>query len=80
MSKEQLGMYLDILAETVTFDAGSNRPLSKDELNEIDWDGASSGQQRERWFYMDVYEISGTDTADAVAVKVNNQYHIARVQ
>lgn len=77
---EHLGVYLDILNETVTFDADSKRPLSKNELNEIDWTGTSSGQQRKRWLYMDVYEISGTDTSDAVVVKVNNQYHIARVQ
>ena len=77
---EQLGAYLDILNETVTFDMDSKRPLSKEELNRIDWAGTSAGQQRERWFYMDVYEISDTNPADAVAVKVNNQYHIARVQ
>lgn len=77
---EQLGAYLDILNKTVTFDMESKRPLSKEELNRIDWAGTSAGQQRERWFYMDVYEISGTNPADAVAVKVNNQYHIARVQ
>ena len=79
VTTEQLGAYLDILNETVTFDMDSKRPLSKEELNRIDWAGTSAGQQRERWFYMDVYEISGTNPADAVAVKVNNQYHIARV-
>ena len=77
---DQIGAYLDILNETVTFDADSKRPLSRGDLNTIDWFGTSAGQQRERWFYMDVYEISGTNPADAVAVKVNNQYHIARVQ
>lgn len=80
ISKEQLGAYRDILNETVTFDADSKRPLSKDELNEMDWAGSSAGQQRERWFYLDVYEISSENPADAVAVKVNNEYHIARVQ
>ena len=80
MPTEQLGAYLDILNETVTFDMDSKRPLSKEELNRIDWAGTSAGQHRERWFYMDVYEISSTNPADAVAVKVNNQYHIARVQ
>ena len=80
VTTEQLGAYLDILNETITFDADSKRPLSKEEQNKIDWTGSSAGQQRERWFYMDVYEISGTDPTDAVAVKVNNQYHIARVQ
>ena len=80
VTTEQLGAYLDILNETITFDADSKRPLSKEEQNKIDWTGSSAGQQRERWFYMDVYEISGTDPTDAIAVKVNNQYHIARVQ
>ena len=78
--KDHLGVYLDILSKTVTFDADSKRPLSKEELNKIDWDGTSTEQQRERWFYVDVYEISGIDPADAVAVKVNNQYYIAQVQ
>ena len=77
---EQLGAYLDILNETVTFDTDSKRPLSKEELNRIDWAGTSGWQQRERWFYMDVYEISGTNPADAVAVKINGQYHIARIR
>ena len=77
---DQLGAYLDILAETVTFDKDSKHPLSKEEQNKIDWTGSSAGQQREHWLYKDVYEISGTDPADAIAVKVNNQYHIARVQ
>lgn len=77
---EQLGAYLDILAENVTFDKDSKRPLSKEEQNKIDWAGTSAGQQREHWIYKDVYEISGTNPADAIAVKVNNEYHIARVQ
>ena len=77
---EQLGAYLDILNEPVTFDTDSKRPLSKEELNRIDWAGTSGWQQRERWFYMDVYEISGTNPADAVAVKINGQYHIARIR
>lgn len=80
VTREQLGAYLDILNETVIFDADSKRPLSKEEQNKLDWAATSVGQRRERWFYMDVYEISGTDPADAVAVKVNNQYHIARIQ
>ena len=80
VTTEQLGAYLDILNETITFDADSKRPLSKEEQNKSDWTGSSAEQQRERWFYMDVYEISGTDPTDAIAVKVNNQYHIARVQ
>lgn len=71
---------MDILAERVIFDADTKLPLTKEEMNQIDWTGSSSEQTRESWFYVDVYEISDTDPADAVAVKVNNQYHIARAQ
>lgn len=71
---------MDILAEKVIFDADTKLPLTKEEMNHIDWTGSSSEQTRESWFYVDVYEISDTDPADAVAVKVNNQYHIARAQ
>lgn len=78
VSEDQLGKYLDILAEKVTFDVDTKIPLTKDELNEVDWSGGSSGQ-RESWFYVDVYEISGINISEAVAVKVNNQYYVAKV-
>lgn len=80
VKKEQLGSYLDILAEKVTFDADTKIPLTKEDVNKMDWAGNSTGQKRESWFYVDVYEISGTDTQEAVAVKVNNQYYIAKAQ
>ena len=68
------------MLEKVIFDADTKLPLTKEEMNQIDWTGSSSEQTRESWFYVDVYEISDTNPADAVAVKVNNQYHIARAQ
>lgn len=76
---DKLGSYLAVLAEEVTFDADTKKPLTKDELNAIDWSGTGGGQ-REHWMYVDVYELSGRDTAEAVAVKVNNQYHLAEAQ
>ncbi len=80
VENEQLGCYLGILAEKVTFDADTKLPLQQEELIKIDWTGISAGQKRECWFYMDVYEISGTDIQEAVAVKVNDQYYVAKVQ
>ena len=77
--EEQLGKYLDILAERVTFNSDTKIPLTKEELNEIDWSGTSS-EKRENWLYIDVYEISGTATSEAVAVKINQQYYIAKAQ
>lgn len=79
VSVDQLGNYLAILAEQVTFDVDTKKILSKEELNEIDWRGTEN-TRRENWFYTDIYEISGIDCADAVAVEVNNQYYLAKAQ
>ena len=57
------------MRKKVIFDADTKLPLTKEEMNQIDWTGSSSEQTRESWFYVDVYEISDTDPADAVAVK-----------
>ena len=80
VSDDELGSYIDILAESVTFDTETKIPLSKEDLSKIDWYGENSGQGRECWFYTDVYEIYGTDKAEAVAVEVNNNYYIAKRQ
>ena len=69
-----------ILAESVTFDTETKIPLSKEDLSKIDWYGKNGGQGRESWFYTDVYEIYGTDKAEAVAVNVNDNYYIAKRQ
>ena len=76
----QVGSYIDILAESVTFDTETKIPLSKEDLSKIDWYGENAGQGREYWFYTDVYEIYGTDKAEAVAVNVNDNYYIAKRQ
>lgn len=78
ISKDALGSYIDILAESVTFDTDTKIPLSQEDLNSIDWYAVSSGQGREQWLYTDVYEIYGTDKTEAVAVKINNCYYIAK--
>lgn len=80
VSDDELGSYIDILAESVTFDTETKIPLSKEDLSKIDWYGENAGQGRESWFYTDVYEIYGTDKAEAVAVEVNNNYYIAKRQ
>ncbi len=80
VSDNELGSYIDILAENVTFDTETKTPLSKDDLSNIDWNGENAGLEREQWFYKDVYEIYGTVKTEAVAVKVNNCYYIAKRQ
>lgn len=79
VSNGELGNYLAILAQNVTFDADTKKPLTRDELGKVDWSGTGN-TKRENWFYTDVYEVSGTDTAEAVAVKVNNKYYLATAQ
>ena len=80
VSDDELGSYIDILAESVTFDTETKIPLSKEDLSKIDWYGENARQGREFWFYTDVYEIYGTDKAEAVAVNVNDNYYIAKRQ
>lgn len=79
VSNDELGNYIDILAESVTYDTETKIPLSKEDLGNIDWHGENR-TEREQWFYTDVYEISGTDRTEAVAVKINNCYYIAKRQ
>lgn len=79
VSKDKLGNYIDVIAENITFDADTKKPLSKDEMDSIDWSGTSN-QSRENWVYVDVYEVSGKSVTETVAVKVNNQYHLAVAQ
>lgn len=57
VSDDELGSYIDILAESVTFDTETKIPLSKEDLSKIDWYGENAGQGRENWFYTDIYEI-----------------------
>ena len=80
VSDDELGSYIDILAESVTFDTETKIPLLKEDLSKIDWYGENAGQGRENWFYTDIYEIYGTDKAEAVAVNVNDNYYIAKRQ
>lgn len=79
IATEKLGNFLAVLAQNVTFDADTKKPLSKNELNRMDWAGENH-QRRENWFYTDVYEVRGFAVSEAVAVEVNNQYYLAKAQ
>lgn len=79
VSEESLGNYLDMIAEHVTFDVDTKLPLSNEELKQIDWSGTESGK-RENRMYQAVYEISGVDSSEAIAVEINNQYYLAKAQ
>ena len=73
VSDDELGSYIDILAESVTFDTETKIPLSKEDLSKIDWYGENAGQGRESWFYTDVYEaILMIDDERAILELVKN--------
>lgn len=40
--EDTLGSFLDVIAESITFDAKTKLPLSKAKLNKIDWSGKES--------------------------------------
>lgn len=80
ISPEDLGAYIDILADEVLFNMNTKLPISKDEQIVIDWTGNDSKQnQRESWFYESIYEIKEIDIETAVAVRINNEYRKAEV-
>ena len=79
MTSDQTEKYLGIIAETVLFDMNTKLPISKSEQNQIDWTGEKSQNvQRVNWFYQSVYTIKGQQTDTAVAIKINNEYRVAK--
>lgn len=79
VSESELGNLLDMVAERVTFDTATKRPLSNEELKKIDWSGNESGDREDR-MYQGIYEISGVDSNEAVAVEVDGNYYRAEAQ
>lgn len=79
VDSDKIGTFLTVLAQNVTFDNDTKKALSKKELNRIDWSGQNN-QERISWFYTGVYEVTGFDPTEAVAVMVNDQYHLAKAQ
>lgn len=79
VSEAEVGNFLDMIAKRVTFDVETKLPLSEEELKKIDWSGTESGE-RENRMYQAVYEISGVDSSEAVAVEVDGNYYRAEAQ
>lgn len=79
VDSDKIGTFLAALAQNVTFDNDTKKALSKEELNRIDWSGQNN-QGRTNWIYAGVYEVTGIESTELVAVEVNNQYHLAKAQ
>lgn len=81
VTAEQLGLYLDCVAQSVTFDSDTKEILTSEERSKIDWTGGEEAKEgRTTWLYTDVYEIQGADKSSMVAVKINGDYRVARKQ
>jgi hypothetical protein len=78
---ENIGEYIDIIAESYTFDNDTKLQIPKEELYHIDWSGKEkSSQKREQWTIGGIYEILHKDRTDSVAVEVNSEYRVAKCQ
>lgn len=78
---EYIGEYIDIIAESYTFDSETKLQIPKEELYHIDWSGKEkSSQKREQWTIGGIYEILDKDRTDSVAVEVNSEYRVAKCQ
>lgn len=78
VSDEQIGEFLDVIAQSIVFDKETKLEIPKEDLLKIDWGGkGSSQQQRESWAYGEVHAIQNTDVSDSVAVEINSEYRIA---
>ena len=78
---ENIGEYIDIIAESYTFIVKQNYKFPK--RNYIILIGAErekSSQKREQWTIGGIYEILDKDRTDSVAVEVNSQYRVAKCQ
>ena len=78
---EQIGEYLDVIAQSFVFDKETKLEIPKEDLLKMDWDGnSSSKQQRDSWAYGQVRAIQNTDISNSVAVEINSEYRIATCQ
>ena len=78
---ENIGEYIDIIAESYTFDNDKKLQIPKEELYHIYWRGKEkSSQKREQWTIGGIYEILHKDRTDSVAVEVNSEYRVAKCQ
>ena len=67
VDSDKIGTFLAVLAQNVTFDNDTKKALSKEELNRIDWSGQND-QGRTNWIYAGVYEVTGIESTELVAV------------
>lgn len=77
VSDDELKEFLGVIADSKTFILDTGKEIPKSELNKIDYSGSSSDEKREVWDYGEVYLLAEEGT---IAVEINNEYRIARLE
>ncbi|WP_099203873.1 NisI/SpaI family lantibiotic immunity lipoprotein [Scatolibacter rhodanostii] len=76
--EEDIGEYLDVIAQSIVFDGETKLKISKEDLSKLDWDGKNSeAKKRENWFYGEVHAVQDTDVSESIAVEINFEYRLA---
>lgn len=76
--KENIGEYLDIIADSFTFDCDTHQIISRKNLLVPDWSGnEQSCQKRQQWTLGGIYGICQADRSVSVAVEINSEYRLA---
>ena len=74
---DKLKEFLGVIADSKTFILNTGQEISKSELNKIDYSGSNSNEKREVWDYGEVYLLAEEGT---IAVEINNEFRIARIE
>lgn len=77
VSDDKLKEFLGVIADSKTFILNTGQEISKSELNKIDYSGSNSNEKREVWDYGEVYLLAEEGT---IAVEINNEFRIARIE
>ena len=77
VSDDKLKEFLGVIADSKTFILNTGPEISKSELNKIDYSGSNSNEKREVWDYGEVYLLAEEGT---IAVEINNEFRIARIE
>ena len=77
VSDDKLKEFLGVIADLKIFILNTGQEIPKSELNKIDYFGSNSDEKIEVWDYGEVYLLAEEGT---IAIEINNEYRIARIE
>ncbi|GAB6637831.1 NisI/SpaI family lantibiotic immunity lipoprotein [Streptococcus uberis] len=77
VTDDKLKEFLGVIAVSKTFILNTGQEIPKSELNKIDYFGSNSDRKIEVWDYGEVYLLAEKGN---IAVEINNEYRIARIE